>query len=258
MTLDTPNWALIGGTGFVGSTLNRRIPFAASFNSATINSIEGREFETVVCAGAPAVKWAANNDPAGDLDNLNRLMSALKKVRTRHLVLISTIDVYPKPENVDESDVPLEHSEAYGRNRRMLERFAEAEFERSTIIRLPGLFGDGLKKNIIFDLIHGNQIDKINPSSRFQWYPMDRFHFDVLKIIESGVGLVNIAPEPIHTEDILTALFPDAAVGSPTQPAISYDMHTRHAAMLGGTGRYHLSASTVMASLRAFVASQTT
>lgn len=257
MTSSSLDWALVGGTGFVGSSLSRTIPFAASFNSVTIDSIAGRAFETVVCAGAPAVKWAANKDPIGDLENLKRLMSALKKVQTRHLVLISTIDVYTRPDGVDESDVPSEHPEAYGRNRRALEVFVESEFERSTIIRLPGLFGEGLKKNIIFDLIHNNQVEKINPASRFQWYPLERFHLDLHAIIKSGLPLVNIAPEPVGTLEILTALFPDVSVGPAAHPAASYDMHTRYAGVLGGFGRYHLSASAVLASLGAFVANET-
>lgn len=251
------DWALIGSTGFVGSSLTRHISFAASFNSATIDMICDRDFDTIVCAGAPAVKWLANKDPAGDLENLNKLMDALKKTRTRHLILISTIDVYPKPENVDELDIPDEHSEAYGRNRRALETFAESTFERSTIIRLPGLFGAGLKKNIIFDLINNNQIEKINPASRFQWYSLDRLHSDLNTIVASGLPLVNIAPEPLVTRDLLSELFPRAEVGPAAYPAASYDMHTRHAALLGGDGRYHIPASAVMASLRAFVSSTT-
>lgn len=251
------NWALIGSTGFVGSTLARQMHFAASFNSATIDMIYGCEFDTIVCAGAPAVKWLANKDPVGDLANLKRLMSALLNVRARHLVLISTIDVYPKPEQVDEADIPEYHPEAYGRNRRALELFAESEFERSTIIRLPGLFGEGLKKNIIFDLIHGNQLGNINPASQFQWYPLERFHSDLYEIIGSGLPLVNVAPEPLQTEDILSALFPRVKPGPTVHPAASYDMHTQHADLLGGAGQYHLSAAVVMDSLAAFVANQT-
>lgn len=248
------DWALIGSTGFVGSTLSRHIPFSTSFNSKTIHKIVGQEFDTIICAGAPAVKWAANKDPAADLDNLTTLMDALRKTRARHLVLISTIDVYPRPVNVDEADVPGDHPEAYGRNRRALELFAQAEFERSTIIRLPGLFGDGLKKNIIFDLIHGNQTEKINPESCFQWYPMERFPSDLNKIIKADIRLVNIAPEPVVTADILSALFPHASTGPVSQPAAAYDMCTLHAALLGGAGRYHLSASDVMKHLRSFIA----
>lgn len=257
MTAHPENWALIGSTGFVGATLSRHISFADSFNSSTIQDISGREFDTVVCAGAPAVKWAANKDPDGDISNLVKLMDALKEAKIRHIVLVSTIDVYPEPANVDELSVPGENLEAYGRNRRALELFVEREFERSTIIRLPGLFGEGLKKNIIFDLMNDNNIGAINPASRFQWYPMDRLHSDLDKIIESNIRLVNISPEPIETADLLSSIFPNVEVGPSVQPAPYYDMQTIHASLLGGVGRYHISASEIMKRLDGFVTKKT-
>lgn len=247
------NWGLIGDTGFVGSTLSRNIAFTASFNSKTIDDIAGKEFDAVVCAGAPAVKWLANKNPEEDLGNLTKLMDALSTIRTRHLILVSTIDVYPTAHDVNEADTPEKHVEAYGRNRRLLELFVESEFEQSTIIRLPGLFGEGLKKNIIFDLVHTNQTEKINPASRFQWYPMERLHSDLKKIVAADIRLVNIAPEPIKTADIAKALFPQVLLGPAAYPAPAYDMHTLHASLLGGTGHYHISASEIMERLKGFV-----
>ena len=56
-------------------------------------------------------------------------------------VLISTIAVYDNPTD-----------NAYGRNRLYLENYLINNYENVSIVRLPSLFGEGLKKNSLYDL----------------------------------------------------------------------------------------------------------
>src|SRR4051812_7530555 len=116
--------ALIGDTGFVGGNLLLQRDFGDRFNSRNIAEIEGRSYELVVCAGAPAVKWKANKEPGPDLENLQNLMKRLERVRAKRFVLVSTIDVYPTPVDVDEATPVLAtDAQPYGKHRRMLETF---------------------------------------------------------------------------------------------------------------------------------------
>jgi hypothetical protein len=46
--------ALIGYSGFVGSTLLKQRHFDSLFRSTNIDEIVGKTFDMVVCAGAPA------------------------------------------------------------------------------------------------------------------------------------------------------------------------------------------------------------
>jgi hypothetical protein len=96
------NRALIGYTGFVGGTLLRHAPFQGLYRSTNIEEIRGKSFDQVFCAGAPGVKWLANQEPEKDWAGLKRLMEALKEVHTDHFILISTVDVYRMPPAVDE------------------------------------------------------------------------------------------------------------------------------------------------------------
>src|SRR5947209_18546431 len=101
--------ALIGYTGLVGGTLLRQTRFDDLYNRGNIESIAGRSYDLLVCAGAPAQKWLANREPGPDRANLERLMTALATVKARQVVLISTVDVWPIPVDVDEGsriDVP--------------------------------------------------------------------------------------------------------------------------------------------------------
>jgi hypothetical protein len=157
MTQARPDWgrtALIGATGFVGGVLARHIVFDAAYASATIDGMAGETFDTVICAGAPAAMWRANADPDGDLANLESLVGSLTKARIGKFVLVSTIAVLADPASgADETTTDFETALAYGRNRRWLET-ALAERFAILILRLPALFGPGLKKNFLYDLRH--------------------------------------------------------------------------------------------------------
>ncbi len=99
--------------------------------------------------------WIANNDPERDRANILELFDNIKKANADTLVLISTISVYEDTsDGPDENSSAYESSLAYGRHRREFESLIEDHFERHLILRLPALFGYGLKKNFIFDLIN--------------------------------------------------------------------------------------------------------
>lgn len=147
--------ALIGFTGFVGKNLLAQAKFDSLFNSSNIARIAGAPFETVVCAAAPATMWAANKDPDADLRNIHVLVDALSGVKAERLVLISTIAVLADAAaGFDEASAHFETQKAYGRNRRQLEQAVVALFPQSHIVRLPALFGLGLKKNFLFDILN--------------------------------------------------------------------------------------------------------
>lgn len=147
--------ALVGSSGFVGTNLQAAHTFDALFNSSNIGDIRGRSFNSVVCAAAPATMWAANNDPDGDLTGIRALVESLSMASIGRLVLISTIAVLDDPAaGYDEVDARYETAKAYGRNRRFLEVALKERFPRRHVLRLPALFGKGIKKNFIFDLIN--------------------------------------------------------------------------------------------------------
>jgi hypothetical protein len=121
---------------------------------------------------------------------------------------------------------------------------------------LPGLFGVGLRKNLIFDFLHKNQTEQIKPNGRLQWYPMNRFPKDLETILDSDVKLINIAVEPVRTEEIRRRFFPEVAIDETASPGPQYDMHTNLASLLGGNGKYHIDSEQMLAELASFIDSQ--
>ena len=82
-------------------------------------------------------------------------MTRLSALRSRRFVLISSIAVLSDfAAGFDEDNARFQTELAYGRHRRALEEFCEDHFEDCLILRLPALFGTGLRKNFIFDLLN--------------------------------------------------------------------------------------------------------
>ena len=249
-----PRTALIGHTGFVGGELSRQRDFTAVFNSSNIESIRGQTFDRIVCAGVSAVKWLANKEPKQDWVSIQRLMECLSNVSAADFVLISTIDVYRQTAGLTENDAPsTEGLHAYGLHRLRLESFIAERFPGHAIVRLPALFGTGLKKNALYDLLHDNQIDQIPSNAVLQWYPTGHLGGDLDLIAASGLRIINIVTEPITMESIRDRFFPDARIGPRMSVPLAYDLRTIHASVLGGHDGYHLTAGQVLRDMEEFV-----
>lgn len=146
---------LVGYTGFVGSNIAANHDFTWKINSKNKEEAFGKEPDLLVYAGLRAEKFLANKDPEADMAMIMEAMEQMKKINPKKLVLISTVDVYKDPVNVDEdTEINTDGLLPYGANRYKLEQMVRETWEDALIIRLPGLFGKNLKKNFIYDFIH--------------------------------------------------------------------------------------------------------
>ncbi len=144
---------LVGYTGFVGGNLAKYGKFDKLYNSKNIEEAFGTNPDFLVYAGVTAAKFLANKFPEKDKEVILNAFENIKKINPKKLVLISTIDVYEKPNKVTEEDIDFSN-ETYGKNRALLEQLVREEFPECTIVRLPALFGIGLKKNFIYDYLN--------------------------------------------------------------------------------------------------------
>ena len=146
---------LIGYTGFVGGALLQQHNFPLRFNTSNASAISGQSFDTLVCAAAPGSMFIANRKPERDLEQIHALTKQLEGIKAERMVLISSIAVLADfSSGDDETTKNFQEKLAYGRHRRILEKFCETHFSNCLIVRLPALFGTGLRKNFIFDLLN--------------------------------------------------------------------------------------------------------
>lgn len=251
------NTALIGYSGFVGTTLRAQTSFTALYRSTNIREIDGKSFDTVICAGAPAQKWLANRDPEADLEKIQGLITHLKTLRCKTFILISTVDVFKSSVGVDE-DSPVDEVglHAYGLNRRLLEKFVERHFPQHLIVRLPGLVGPGLRKNVIYDFLNSNNVQSIDSRGVFQFYPMVNLWHDIQVALCAGLRLVHLTAEPVSVADISHDGFGTSFTNALDGPTGVYDMQTKYAEVFGSSGRYLYSLRETMLAIRAYAQSE--
>ena len=182
--------ALIGHTGFIGNVLKKDV-IGEYYNSKNIKDIQFKNFNDVYRAGVSSTKWLANKNPDLDKSNINDLFESIKTINCEKIILISTIGVYD--------------NEPYGRNRKELEiKLSKIFKEKLMIVRLPAVYGDGLKKNLLYDLLNDCLINDVNLNDTYQWYNVNTLKYDIDNFLKKGISLIELFPEPITNKELLT------------------------------------------------------
>lgn len=284
---------LVGSTGFVGGNLLAKHTFAAECHSSDITAQYGTRPDLCVYAGVPAAMFLANADPEADLAVMRAARENIRQIAPKRLVLISSIAVLADSRGVYE-DSPAQDTEglpAYGKNRLQLERWVREDFPDALIVRLPALYGAGIRKNFLFDLhtitpamlrpdkyselaaksplvksaytLADNGFYKLNGTvdpaalraffaandfnalaftdarSRYQFYNLGRLWSDMEAARAADVKLLHLCTPPVSAAEVYTAVTGKADWHNelPKLP-FDYDLRSRHAALLGGSGDY--------------------
>jgi hypothetical protein len=188
------------GKGFVGSTLNQPGRFTNWYDSKSTHTMSGH-YELIVIAAPSATKYLANELPQIDWESICNLTAALSEVTADRVILISTIDAEPK--RVEK------YNEFYGKHRLSLERFVQRQFENHLIVRLPALFGRGLKKNILYDLLNKQADYLANPDDTYQWFNIERLWSLIKQFYGRSIGVRGFYSEPISVREIVERFFSD-------------------------------------------------
>lgn len=249
--------ALIGYTGFVGGNIAIQSSFTDYYNSKNIDDITGKTYDLIVSAGNSGLMWKANTEPEQDLENIQNFIKTLSTVKAKHVVLLSTIEVYNDTSSCNE-DTPInaEQLKPYGKHRFLLEEFVRNNFPSSTIMRMPNLFGNGLKKNFVFDLIHNNRLDLTHKDSQLQWYNLAHIWQDISKARKHAISVLNAAVEPIVVKDLVKYILDRDFTHVTTTPPKKYEMKTKYAELWNSDIPYLYSAENNLAELKQFILAQ--
>lgn len=199
--------AVLGYTGFVGSHIRRQLQsqgeYSDLYNSQNFEDLKGKFYHKIYCACMPGKKYIANNNPKDDLANMNKITSVLSEVNCEHFYLVSSQDCNSDFESDEtyKGDPPT----VYGLHRLQFEWFIKYKFPFARIMRIGCLFGKGLRKNLIFDLLNNN-IQKPVGDITYQLYCMDNLLKDFEFMDSENISLMNRFSEPVWSSEIADAL----------------------------------------------------
>ncbi len=245
--------ALIGYTGFVGSNLDKQLNFDIRYNSSNIHQIINKEFDLVVCAGVSGTKWIANKFPEKDLLKINILLTNLQKIKCKKIILISTVDVYKTPNKVSEDTLlDKENLHAYGYNRILVEEFIKENFKDYFIIRLPAIYGDGLKKNFVYDLLNSHCLTWTHKSSVFQYYHLKNLWKDIKLAVDNNIKVINFNSEPISAYELAKTCFDINFNNVTKKPPVYYDVRTKYSYLYNTKSDYMYNREQVISDMKDF------
>jgi hypothetical protein len=219
---------LVGYTGFVGVNLIQYMKRNTIFiNSGNTDAFLHKEYDTVYYCGVYAEKWKANKYPEDDTMHINKIIDNLSTIRCNKFVLVSTVDVLDCSVTQNEQTIaPTYSTHTYGVNRRRLEEWCMNQFKECYVFRLPALFGYGLKKNALYDMIQCNNIDKLCSQWKFQWYNVGWLYNDIHQFISEDKSKIVHLITPQITLGCIQKLFFSKHTLPEVGPIVNYDLQS--------------------------------
>lgn len=244
---------IIGATGFVGSNYLKINSNARVVTREELFFDPKKEVcEKLVIAAPSANKWFANKNPLQDKADIERLFQHItRKFEPTRILLFSTIDVYGGLSGVTEKSKE-NPSNPYGQSRDFLAK-SLSSFCPTTSIRLPGLFGPNLKKNLLFDIQHERRefISKVNRNSSYQWIDVRQAIGMANTFYAEGMEKVNIVTEPISVVDIPISNWQWRDLLKEEGDYVSYDVKTNR-----NPNGYFFEKEAVIESMRKWIADE--
>lgn len=194
--------ALIGYTGFVGSTLRTQLPLEPElYCSLNIEDIKFKHFNNLYICCPTGKKYYVNQHSKEDLYNIMNILRILTTVTCNNCFMVSSQDANSTLYS-DESFICYPFTE-YGKNRLYFEDAIKDLFDNHYIMRIGCLFGKCLRKNIIYDLLNHNFLENINLDITYQLYNMKNLFKDFQLMQKYDIHRWNRFSEPVYVSEII-------------------------------------------------------
>lgn len=214
--------ALFGANGFVGKSLFSSLSATGDYHVVPVTRDNyaasiGEFYNIIINSAMPAARFWAENNPGKDFqESVQKTASIFYGCTFDKFVQISTVSARCQLDTV------------YGRHKLAAENLCN--YGNNLIVRLGSMFGSGLKKGVLIDMLKGQKVF-IDGESRYSFCSVDfvgnyiASRLDLSGIIEVGafntvrmVDIANYLQLPIKFEGSLDvqeiqnpdAKFPDA------------------------------------------------
>lgn len=189
---------IIGYEGFIGSAMTRACQRATrEFVGYGRNEIVTDICELIIDCNGNSKKYQVNQDPIRGYDSI--VGSVSKRLeqsnKTQKYIYLSSGEVYGSQQvkSLETDEIDVSEVSVYGNLKLEAEELIKAHQEKSLVVRPSGFVGNGLLKNPIYDLLHGNKLF-VHPESRFQFCDVDWFADTVIWLgLQGATGIWNIS-----------------------------------------------------------------
>lgn len=230
---------LIGGRGLVGSAFARVLeaskqPFVI-VDRANYAEHQGQHCSLLINANGNSRKPLATKDPMADFDaSVRSVRSSLVDFHFERYLHLSSCDVYadcssPAATSEDQLLDPAGQS-PYGFHKHLAEQCVRHAAKDWLIFRLGGFVGPGLKKNAIYDILHGGPL-WLDAASELQFLHTDDAARLALEIAGLGVTreVINLCGKGVVSlKEVMERT--EIYVGvNPGSPRVRYDVNIEKA-----------------------------
>lgn len=172
---------IIGGKGFVGSAIVRACCRRSLEHQIlahdTIDRFAGTFCDILINANGNSKKYMADREPLWEFDaSVRSVRASLVNIHTARYIHLSSCDVYPdcsSPDSTHEDQIlDITKQSAYGFHKYLAEQCVMRYAPQWLIFRMGGFVGPGLKKNAIYDILHGGPL-WLSPQSELQFIHVD-------------------------------------------------------------------------------------
>ena len=183
--------ALIGASGFVGSALKKAINEQGEYEIISVTrknyeNYKNEKFDLVIHSAMPSKRWWALNNPLEDFKaSVGLTADIVYNWDYDKLVIISSVSAR------------VQRDHPYGRHKHLAELLALDANPNNLVFRLGGLYGEGLDKGVIFDMINGNQVF-MTKDSAFNYIDTYKASELIVKRLDR-TGIVDIGARDIIT-----------------------------------------------------------
>lgn len=177
--------AVFGANGFVGKSLCYSLSKSSEYITVPVtrdNYIEslGKHYDIIINTSTPAARFWAKNNPAKDFnETVQKTANIFYGCTFEKFIQISTVSARCQLDTV------------YGRHKLAAE--AICNHGNNLVVRLSSMFGEGLKKGVLIDMLMGNKIF-LDADSRYSFSSVDfvaeyiTSNFDKTGVIEVGAS----------------------------------------------------------------------
>ena len=222
---------VLGGRGLLGSAFlrvcERRGLECAAITRENYADFAGKRCAVFVNANGNSSKLLSRSEPVRDFDaSVRSVRASVADFQFDRYIHLSSCDVYPdcsSPRTTEES-LALDPSRQspYGFHKHLAELCVRHGARHWNIFRLGGFVGPGLKKNAIFDILHGGPL-WLHPDSALQFLHTDRAA-EIMLDVDAPNEILNLCGRGVIQLSEVVAMAGQPVTVQPDSPTVRYEV----------------------------------